>query len=175
MGVKKTRATDYRFHDALPAAVYSTILLDLVDHGIRWVGDIADATGTTIWNEMDHRHTPHWWSTLTTAVTHDKSSTLLTPVSPNTNPIFPTTKHKIGSVVFLPNENRDGSFEHVTKGYCYIVTGHTTDEMNRPQCKLLHLKTFEGRMRYAAAHTSDNFQKVISHTSVMYLRPRTVE
>ena len=124
---------------------------------------------------MDHRHKHHWWSTLKTAVTHDKSSTLLTPVSPNTDPIFPTTKHKIDSVVFLPNEKRDGSFEHVTKGYYYTVTGHTTDEMNRPQCKLLHLKTFEGRMRYAAAHTSDNFQKVISHTSVMYLRPRTVE
>ena len=91
------------------------------------------------------------------------------------DPIFPPTKHKVGSLVFLPNEKRDGTFEHVTKGYYYKVTGHTTDEMNSPQCKLLHLKTFEGRIRYAAAHTTDKFHKVTSHSSVLYLRPRTVE
>ena len=89
--------------------------------------------------------------------------------------MFPTTRHKIGSVVFLPNEKKDGSFEHVTNGYYYKVTGHTTDEMDRPQCKLLHLQPFEGRMRYAATQATGNFQKVISHSSAMYLRPRTTE
>jgi hypothetical protein len=127
MGVKKTRAKDYPIHDMIPAAVYSTIIPDLVDHGIRWVGDIADVTGTSIWNAMDPRHTPHWWNTLKTAVTQDQSSTLLTPVSPNTDPIFSTTKHKIGSVVFIPNEKRDGSFEHVTKGYYCNKTNRTAN------------------------------------------------
>ena len=100
---------------------------------------------------------------------------MITPVSPNTDPIFPPTKHIVGSLVFYPNERRNGTFEHVTKGYYYKVTGHTTDEMNRPQCKLLHLKTLEGRIRYAAANTTEDFQRVTSHSSVLYLRPRTVE
>jgi hypothetical protein len=30
-------------------------------------------------------------------------------------------------------------------------------------------------MRYAATHATDNFQRVISHSSAMYLRPRTTE
>lgn len=174
MGVEKTRAKDYPLHDVISPAVYSSILPELVNHGIRWVGDIADATGTSVWNAMDSRHTPQWWSTLKAAVTHDHSSTLPTPVSPNMDPIFPATKHRVGSLVFLPNEKRDGTFEHVTKGHYYKVTGHTTDEMNRPQCKLLHLKPLKGRIRYAAAHTTDRFHKVTSHSSVLYLRPRTV-
>ena len=50
MGVQKTHTKDYLIHDVFPPAVYASILPELVNHGIRWVGDIANTTGTSVWN-----------------------------------------------------------------------------------------------------------------------------
>ena len=98
------RATDYPLHEALDTTTYKTLLPHLTEHNLTWVSDVADATGKRTQRMQKRRRDgdPEWYIALKTALTEPNSTTLRKQVSPNADPIFIPTKHKLGSVVFLP-------------------------------------------------------------------------
>ena len=123
MSTPQPRATDYPLHEVLDTTTYNSLLPNLVQHKLTWVSDLADATGKRV--KRMQRKSAHgakryrqdnaeWYETLTSKITLPNSSSLRKQVSPNMDPIFHTTTHKTGSIVFLPKEHNNGEYAPAT-------------------------------------------------------------
>ena len=119
-----------------------------------------------------NRHgTPDWYATLVNKLTLPDSSTLRKQVAPTMDPIFQPTKHKTGSIIFLPEEYSAGGYAPATEGYFFKVTGHRTDSDNRPTCTLKWLTLLPTQPKYTTPHISITFRAVTKYASVLWANP----
>ena len=181
MSTQSTRAHDYPLHLSLRPHTYTKILPELLRHGLRYIGDVADATGLKMRSHQGRQDPPPWWCTLVRELTVPHTSHLAHPVSPTSNPMFAPTTHKVGDVVFLPKELSTGVPGHLTsagfatpsEGYFYKVVGHTMDSQDRPCCTLRHLTVLKGKPKMTANHIQDTFQRVTGYTTALTLEKAT--
>ena len=93
MSTQSTRAYDYTLHLTLHPQTYTKILPELLRHGLKYIGDVADATGLKMRSHQGRIDSPPWWCTLVRQLTIPNTSHLAHLVSPTSNPMFaPTTK-----------------------------------------------------------------------------------
>ena len=180
MATPQPRATDYPLHEVLDTTTYNSLLPNLIQHKLTWVSDVADATGKRV--KRMQRKSAHgtkryrqdnaeWYETLTSKLTLPNSSSLRKQVSPNMDPIFHTTTHKTGSIVFLPKEHNNGEYAPATEGYFFKVTGHSTDGDHRPTCTLQWLTPMATQTKYTTSHISIRFRAVTQHTPILWANP----
>ena len=95
--------------------------------------------------------------------------------SPSLKNIKEVTQHKIGSMVFLPNEDKEGRLRAPSEGHFYKVTGHKIDKNGRLMCKLHLLISISEEPKYMADHITEPFRRVTSHTQALWANPTSRE
>jgi hypothetical protein len=176
MSIASTRAHDNPLHIFLQKHVYTKLLPDLLWHDIRYIVDVADATGLKLRSHLGQHGSPPWWSAISRELTIDNTSNLAHPVSPASNPIVVHTTHRIGDVVLLPKElctggadnYMSGGFAPTSEGYFYKVVAHTTDRLGRNgrTCfTLRHLTPLKGKPKMTADHIDDTSHRVTGYTA----------
>ena len=175
MATPQGRATDTPLINALTPSIHRDLLPHLLAHNLTWVGDVADATGTRVrtMKKRNRNGTPEWWVKLTEALTHPHSTRLIKGVSPTQDPMFTPTKHKVGDIVFLPNEDDTGRFKSPSEGHYFKVLGHNTDTDNRPTCTLIQLTPLRHTPGYTSNHITESFHKVTNCSVLLYANPIT--
>ena len=114
---------------------------------------------------------PEWYIALKKALTEPNSTTLRKQVYPNADPIFIPTKHKVGSVVFLPKELNTRGYAPATDGYFFKVVGHGKDADSHPTCNLKRLTILPTQPKYATPHITTRFRAVTEHATVLWEDP----
>jgi hypothetical protein len=81
--------------------------------------------------------------------------------------MFIPTKHKIGAIVFLPNEDDMGAFHPPSKGHYFKVMGHDEDADSRPTCALTQLTPLQRKPAYTSNHITEEFHKVADCSALL--------
>jgi hypothetical protein len=87
--------------------------------------------------------------------------------------MFIPTKHRIGAILFLPNEDDMGAFHPPSKGHHLKVMGHDEDADGRPTCTLIQLMPLRRKPAYTSNNITEAFHKVADCSALQWKNPAT--
>ena len=141
-----SRSKDTPLHTLLPQKTFASARHTLQKHGLYWLGQLANPTGTKLSSKSTtgtHTNSP-WWKSLQASTTDETGSVLLQPISPTISPIVrfvPT--HNPGTVAVTYSHNPDsGEWEHTY----YKITDSCMSE-GRESCSVTQLYICTTKLR----------------------------
>jgi len=141
-----SRSKDIPLHTLLPQKTFASARHTLQKHGLYWLGQLANPTGTKLSSKSTtgtHTNSP-WWKSLQASTTDETGSVLLQPISPTISPIVrfvPT--HNPGTVAVTYSHNPDsGEWEHTY----YKITDSCMKE-GRESCSVTQLYICTTKLR----------------------------